>query len=190
MTNDSHPHVCECEKICTCSCAPSWRVEICVANKHYLWQLLHQYEKDFLQEAWFDDFEILCWHKGIYISPRLIREITSLYPDQDREVDEGYAMHHVCVAYTVYAMQYGLWQFSCMGFWKLSDLEQMSMLVNPEQAHKFVSEYKGSPQEHHIIDFLHVWHFHPEALYAKSSKWVISLFKCGCRFRLLRWILS
>lgn len=67
----------------------------------------------------------------------------------------------VIFAYTVYAMQFSLWRFPCMGLALLMFSEQMSLLSEVEAALEWVRCYTNYSIEHHVAMFLHHWHFHP-----------------------------
>ena len=128
-------------------------------------------------------FKIKFWCEGRFVSHKLLEAVNRLYPDHDREDDEGYALHHVQFAYTVYAMQYGLWQFRNLGLCALSDANQIAAVADVHRAFEIVFNITRSEYEFHLIEFLHRWHFQKGR--PGSNKWVISQFKCGCKYRLL-----
>ena len=151
-TRDSNVD-CGCEKVCHCSTGiPTYLVKDAVTTKWAVFRLVKVYQQSYMSEAWFALFEPEQHYEGKLMSPHLQDMLGYIYsPNQS---------YHIMFAYSVYAMQFGLWQFACMSLSRLTDTHRMQLIADPKHTLRWISHHSNYSVEYHVGLFLHRWFCH------------------------------
>lgn len=182
---EQHLNVCTCPRGCL-----TWEIERCVAGKFAFFLLLDVYESAYLTDDWHSYWLPASQEPGKYLSPRLLYQLADIYSDVP-DAKGCTELWRVLFPYTVYAMQYGLWQFPTMALAQPSRLDQFSICFSLDTALEFVEHHSMYEIEAYVAGFMHVWWFRPHLLAYKTTKYVLSQAHWSRRIRLqLRFLKS